>query len=78
MISEPITPFYNECFISCIILIISDCFNLIKVIESASLEILYKMKYILLFAVVGKFIITVLDKIMTIYYALLLYRTMST
>ena len=78
MISEPITPFCNECFIYYIILIISDyIINLIKVIESASLERFCEMMYILLFAVlVGKIIIIVFDKIMTIYHAFLLYRAM--
>ena len=62
MISEHITPFYNECFIYYIILIISDYINLINVIESASLERFCEMMYILLFAVLGgKVIIIVLD-----------------
>ena len=78
MMSLHITLFYNEWFSYYIILIISDYIKLIKVTESASLERFCKMMYILLFAVVvGKFIIIVLDKIMTIYHAFLIYGAIS-
>ena len=80
MLSLHITSFCHEFFIYYIILtsIISDWIELMKVIESANLERFCKMMHIfLLAALVGKFIIIVLDKIMTIYHDFLIYRAMS-